>query len=306
MADSWSILYRGPLSSCNYACSYCPFAKTRNTRAELADDEIRLERFVGWVRERSEKIGILITPWGEALIHRWYQRALCELSRLPNVRRAVTQTNLSCRLDWLDAADRSKLALWCTYHPSQVSLERFLAQCHILDEKGIRYSVGIVGTREALPFLEPLRAGLKPGIYIWVNAFKRQPDYYTTEEVKLVSAFDPLFPVNNQRHPSLGRACRTGHSVFAVDGNGDMRRCHFVKDVIGNIYEPGFEDALRPRPCPTETCGCHIGYIHLQELGLDAVFGDGLLERIPAQTQTRMNTTRREFTTWRKRLIRVR
>ena len=24
-----SILYRGPLSSCNYACGYCPFAKRR-------------------------------------------------------------------------------------------------------------------------------------------------------------------------------------------------------------------------------------------------------------------------------------
>ena len=27
-----SILYRGPLSSCNYGCEYCPFAKHRETR----------------------------------------------------------------------------------------------------------------------------------------------------------------------------------------------------------------------------------------------------------------------------------
>ena len=44
-----SILYRGPLSSCNYACDYCPFAKRSETPAELAHDRACLERFAGWV-----------------------------------------------------------------------------------------------------------------------------------------------------------------------------------------------------------------------------------------------------------------
>lgn len=282
MRKSWSILYRGPLSSCNYECDYCPFAKTRNTREELQDDKLRLGRFTDWVNTRPEEIGILFTPWGEALTHRYYQNALCQLSHRENVRRVAIQTNLSCSLDWLAKAEPQTLALWCTFHPTQTTVERFLEQCRLLDRHGIRYSVGVVGTREAFPFLPPLRDGLRREIYVWVNAFKRDPNYYTAEEITFASGFDPLFPVNNRRHPSLGRACRTGHSVFSVDGNGDMRRCHFVKDVIGNIYDSGFDDALRPRPCPAETCGCHIGYVHLEELRLDAVFADGLLERIPA------------------------
>jgi hypothetical protein len=282
MRASWSILYRGPLSSCNYACEYCPFAKRRNTREELEEDLRCLRRFADWVGRRSEQIGVLFTPWGEALIHRSYQTALCELSRLPNIRRVAIQTNLSCALDWVSGADPEKLALWCTFHPGEVSLEGFLRQCRVLDSQGIHYSVGVVGTKAALQILAPLRAGLSPGVYVWINAFKRNPDYYTTSEISFLTQFDPLFPVNNQRHPSLGRACRTGHTVFSVGGNGDIRRCHFVKELIGNIYEPGFESALVPRPCPAETCGCHIGYVHLEELGLDAVFGDGLLERIPA------------------------
>ena len=32
------ILYRGPLSSCNYGCPYCPFAKHHETAAELKVD----------------------------------------------------------------------------------------------------------------------------------------------------------------------------------------------------------------------------------------------------------------------------
>jgi len=60
-----------------------------------------------------------------------------------------------------------------------------------------------------------------------------------------------------------------------------MRRCHFIREVIGNIYEPGFENALRETPCSKATCGCHIGYVHMDELKLYEVFGEGVLERIP-------------------------
>src|SRR6185503_3448840 len=102
---------------------------------------------------------ILFTPWGEALVHRSYQKALCELSHSSNVRRAVIQTNLSCSLEWVSSANPQTLALWCTFHPTQVKLDRFLRQCRVLDSHGIRYSVGVVGVRDSLPFLEPLRAG---------------------------------------------------------------------------------------------------------------------------------------------------
>jgi hypothetical protein len=66
-----------------------------------------------------------------------------------------------------------------------------------------------------------------------------------------------------------------------VDGDGTLRRCHFIKTPVGNIYQPGWEAALRPAPCTNATCGCHIGYVHRPELRLYEVFGDGVLERIP-------------------------
>ena len=108
------------------------------------------------------------------------------------------------------------------------------------------------------------------------------PPYYTPAERARLEAVDPLFPVNAVDHPSLGRACRAGSAVISVDGDGEVRRCHFVDAPLGNIYAPGFEAALVPRPCPNRTCGCHIGYVHLEPLGLEATFEGGLLERIPA------------------------
>ena len=35
-----SILYRGPLASCNYDCPYCPFAKRRDDPAALRADRV--------------------------------------------------------------------------------------------------------------------------------------------------------------------------------------------------------------------------------------------------------------------------
>lgn len=47
-----TILYRGPLASCDYDCPYCPFAKRRDSRAQLTADRSALERFAGWAGEQ--------------------------------------------------------------------------------------------------------------------------------------------------------------------------------------------------------------------------------------------------------------
>ncbi len=168
-----SILYRGPLSSCNYGCDYCPFAKTKNTRAELAEDAKQLNRFVCWVEAQpNHSFGILFTPWGEALIRSYYQQAIRELSHLPNVRKVAIQTNLSCKTGWLKDCYQEKVALWTTYHPTQTTRRDFVSQCHQLDKLGIRYSVGVVGFREYFAEIEALRHELSPYTLSNCNSFK--------------------------------------------------------------------------------------------------------------------------------------
>jgi MoaA/NifB/PqqE/SkfB family radical SAM enzyme len=279
-----TLLYRGPLSSCNYGCEYCPFAKHSETDEEHAADRRALERFLDWVeQQQTDCLSIFFTPWGEALIRKRYQRALVRLTRLPNVEKAAIQTNLSCRLDWVEECDKSKLGVWATFHPTQVSRARFLARCRELDRRGARFSVGVVGMKEHAEEIEALRRELPAHVYLWINAYKRLPDYYSQEEARQFAAIDPLFPINNQRHPSLGRSCRCGESVISVDGEGAVRRCHFIREPIGNLYDPEFRRALRTTPCTNATCGCHIGYVHMNDLGLYDVFGDGVLERIPVR-----------------------
>ncbi len=96
-----TILYRGPLASCDYDCPYCPFAKRRDSPERLRADRAAPERFTAWAAERTgDWLSVLFTPWGEGLVRSWYRRALIELSHLPQVQRVAIQTNLSCRTGW--------------------------------------------------------------------------------------------------------------------------------------------------------------------------------------------------------------
>ncbi|MFC9897222.1 STM4011 family radical SAM protein [Nocardia sp. NPDC127579] len=277
-----TILYRGPLASCDYDCPYCPFAKRRDSREQLRADRAALERFTDWVVDQPQtgEFSILFTPWGEGLVRSWYRRAMVELSHLPQVRRVAIQTNLSCRTDWLDDADPETLALWCTYHPGQTPYERFLGKTKELAHKGIRFSVGVVGFPEHLEAARRLRADLPDQVYLWVNA--PEGHELSAADASAWADLDPLFGYSLHPHRSAGLPCRTGNSVISVDGDGTVRRCHFVRTELGNLYDGSYRAALRPRPCPLTVCDCHIGYVHLETLPLYDVFAGGVLERIPA------------------------
>jgi len=284
----YHVLFRGPLSSCNYGCEYCPFAKRDETHANLEEDRQGLDRFLNWIAAQGHcRFGVLFTPWGEALVRKWYQRALVALTHMPHVERAAIQTNLSCDLDWLIDAQRDRLALWTTYHPTEVARAQFVAKVLHVRSRQTRISVGVVGLLEHFAEIAQLRQELPCDIYLWVNAYKRTADYYTDEQVLWLTTIDPYFPTNNRHHASRGEPCAAGETSFTVDGSGIMRRCHFVGAPIGSICSPDWEAELRARVCPNATCGCHIGYVHLKTLKQGLIYGEGLLERIPAAWMAR-------------------
>ncbi len=134
--------------------------------------------------------------------------------------------------------------------------------------------------KEDLAELKALRAAIHPEVYVWANAYKRIKNYYTQKEIEQILAIDPLFNINNQVYESMGKSCKAGHTSFSVDGAGNITRCNFIKDYVANIYEYGFEEFLKPRPCINATCQCYIGYIHLDKLDLEKTYS-GLWERMP-------------------------
>lgn len=277
-----SLLYRGTLSSCNYDCRYCPFAKRQDGRATLARDAQELARFVSWLKGQTRAMRILFTPWGEALVRRHYRHAMLELSRLPHIGQVALQTNLSGPLAWLEETNPEKIAFWCTYHPSQTTLERFIKRCEMLMRAGIKFSVGSVAMPEHYDAIRLLRAALPPEIHVWLNAFDRRgPGYYRQEDLAWLDQIDPWFQYNRRPVPSRGQPCRAGEEMIFVNGDGELQRCHFLPERLGNLYSNALSDVLHERPCTRHKCDCYIGYAHRKDLPFYADFGSGVLARIP-------------------------
>ena len=170
-----TMLYRGPLASCNYDCPYCPFAKRRDPPELLRADRADLQRF--------DRLGRRRPPTGRAVgaVHAVGRGAhplagtaprSSRLSHLPHVARVAIQTNLAARLDWL--ADAEPAVGWRSgprITPGRSTRERFLSRCRrSARPRGIRYSVGVVGLPEHYDEARPLRAALPPAVYLWVNA----------------------------------------------------------------------------------------------------------------------------------------
>jgi MoaA/NifB/PqqE/SkfB family radical SAM enzyme len=249
------ITYRGPLASCDYACDYCPFAKQHDDAKARQADELALNRFVDWVEARKGEFEfrVLITPWGEALVRKWYRQAIVRLSHLPHVAKVVIQTNLSTPVDWLESAQKERVALWTTYHPSEISIDRFVAKTQALEAIGIEYSVGIVGKNENKIVATRLREALSPETYLWVNAYKDDPLHYSAQDIAHFTAIDPYFGLNNQYHKSFQKECKSGVTSISIDGNGNVKPCHFVNQQLGNIYDESLQAILQARYlCPNE------------------------------------------------------
>lgn len=283
------VLFRTRLEWCNYTCGYCPWnANATRVPAEVfRADEQRLKRILDRVAELPDPVEFFITPKAEYLVLPYWRDAVAQLLSLPQVERVTVQTNLSFDLAaFLQQCDATKLALWTTYHPSEVAepeLETLHAKWQLLRQRGVPFSVGIVGTHAHLPLLTALRRRLDPAVYLWVNAYQREPNYYTPEQLDSIRAVDPYFDLNNQYFPSRGQPCTAGQKAVYLDDEGDLRRCFFVGDVLGNLFRDGWRRFEAPRSCPRDTCHCYVGHMHLVELDFRSLYGKNLAVRIPRQ-----------------------
>lgn len=260
------IYYRGLLDSCNYDCSYCPFSKNQIDKKNIEKDKHATQQFIEWIEHLNEDAHLMITPWGEAATYSYYQDALIKLSKMPNIKTAAIQTNLSGSLDWVKNANTKTLALWTTWHPEQVSYDSFYTRLKTLSDFGIRYSVGIVALPKYLEEAKKLRDNLPPNVYLWLNAAKEQEIVYDKPLIDIIHAIDPLFELNLADYRSLNVSCQTGRTSILVDGYGNVQRCHAVKSFMGNIYKNDIDEILYKgdHPCINTVCDCYVCQIHFK------------------------------------------
>ena len=280
-----TFLYRGPLSFCNYSCEYCPLTKTEFDPKILDQDKMELAKFVGHIgQNRYPELTIAFIPWGEALVYEHYWEAIIRLSQLPSVRMVVIQTNLSVVPDWVQFGDSEKVSFWCSFHPTQTTVDGFLDRAAVLDSHSVAYCVGAVGHDEYYDTYQTLREKLSRDKYLWVNPLNDDIEAYCDADVEKWSKIDPLFPLVTRNRFTKGTACRCGKSVFTIGEKGEMRRCPFTKRVIGNLYETDVPSVSEP--CPNEQCNCFIGYIHWENESFRMKYGNNPIQRIASITAT--------------------
>ena len=67
----------------------------------------------------------------------------------------------------------------------------------------------------------------------------------------------------------------TGETVFTVDGDGTMRRCHFVPEVLGNLYEPKWQHHPYPPHLPQRHLPLSHRLLNLPQLSQEAISSAG-------------------------------
>jgi 3-deoxy-D-manno-octulosonate 8-phosphate phosphatase KdsC-like HAD superfamily phosphatase len=259
-----TIYYRGHIRSCNYHCHYCPF---RKTHSNLAEDEAALKHFCEKVPSLGNNLTIMFVPHGEAMIHDYYHRAIADLCKQENVSIVGCQTNLSFDIEKFAeniGSNISKISLWCTFHPSQVSIEDFLKQCEKLIEYRISFCVGSVGHPSDIPVLQRLKDNLPHDIYMWINAEDGLRREYTDEEIAAFSSIDPLFNLELKNTAADSALCIAGRENIFVRGNGDYFSCNISKVKLGNIYSD--EKNKTEKICRAKNCDCYLAYSNRLEM----------------------------------------
>jgi len=306
-----TILYRGNLKSCNYSCSYCPFAKHKALSAELERDRRNFFRFCQSIVERAQPFSIgavFITPYGEASIHRWYWEGLSRLAELPEIDRVGMQTNLSFPVEEclrifdsfegelpdtelfernfsrkkLPQGDfpekkREKLCIWATFHPEMTTVDEFVSRCHSLIQKNVMVCAGAVGVPQNIQILRELREKLSPAVYLWINKMDGLKRNYSPQEIEAFVQADPFFKQELRNPGADAQMC--ADRCF-VEADGKMHTCNISGTRDINWYEGSEEEIFEP-VCRRKRCSCYLAYGGRTDFALKSFFGEYPVYRIP-------------------------
>lgn len=279
------IYYRGSLKSCNYSCYYCPFAKHKMTNSELEKDKMAFDRFSEKIKtDSTHDLTVMITPYGEAMIHEYYQNGLIDLAKLQHIKGVGIQTNLSFSteifIEKINQAqiNKKKLKIWASYHPSMVDAEVFAAKANRL-EQYVDISVGMVAVPEDLESISELKKHLSPSIYLWLNGQSRRKSHYTEQAKCLLKQIDPFFDFELNRIGNETALCTAAKESILVEANGKIFPCHMINTYIGNYYKemPAGDSFI----CDRSYCDCFLSYSQLNLNSFDNFFGANKRFRIP-------------------------
>ena len=296
------IYYRGYLKSCNYSCYYCPFAKNKSSLEELQKDSNALWKFYESIKinlnlnpnpnlnqnlnqNQNQNLTIMFTPYGEGMIHDYYQEIIIKLAELENVKALGIQTNLSFsaeafinKIENLTKTKQRKIKIWSSYHPTMVTYSEFAKKANLLSEY-VDISVGAVAISEEIATIQNLKSELLPHIYLWLNGESHRKNRYSENEKAIFQKIDPFFNYELSRVGSDDAICSAAKESILIEAKGKTFPCHMQKHSIGNYYKSNSDE--KAFVCNRTYCDCFLAYSQLDLKALNCFFGENKRFRIP-------------------------
>jgi hydroxymethylpyrimidine pyrophosphatase-like HAD family hydrolase len=232
----------------------------------------------------ENRLRIMLVPYGEGLVHPYYQEAMIRLSLLPQVEGISCQTNLSfqpqsfLRRIQEQHADVSTIKLWASFHPEMTEVDTFIEKVHQLYDAGIALCAGVVGSRENKEAIAGLRQRLDKRIYLFINALQGGGGLSGTDDIPFFTSIDPLFLYDYKNAKADIRCCSGGRDTIFVNQKGIVYPCPRNPVAIGDIRDGG---SFAKPICTRERCDCYIAYSNLPDTRLSRMMGEGALFRIP-------------------------
>lgn len=254
--------FHGRFALCNYACPYCYYPTSVNKNLDF---NFTMKKWEGiFEKHFGDKKTVFYFSYGEPTVQPRFYEILEMISHHKNWEVKLT-TNLSVPPDKLmktKIAKEQRLNINASFHPTQVSIDKFLKQLAILRKNNIEPSIVYVMWPPQIDDLEEkyMPVFRKHGYVIHIRAFrglykgKKYPGAYTKEEwIKTAKYMDEanlkymLGEVNG-----LGRRSCIGMTHLLVDNFGNVEMCdsYVGNGHYGNIFDDSFKLDLEPKPFP--------------------------------------------------------
>jgi hypothetical protein len=281
---------------CNYDCPYCPQTHDRHApkgegKTAHAFDNYPLEQWLeAFDRHFTGKRLSLVITGGESMIDRKAMVPLLNtLSARDNTDSIRIDTNAWWKPEQYADLDRSKIILMCTFHPSQVTEEKFFERIEAILAAGFRIGmVNYVMNADNLPRYEHYRERMaRLGVPLHPNPLWGEGGEYAPADLELLRASLPAldFDYRTGLVSPKDKACLFPSLAWEMDFRGDIHvGCH--KGRRGSFFDDSLPALFGgPTPCPAMKCACLDKYSFIEgsvrNTGTNplAVYGDLLRER---------------------------
>jgi len=293
-------------SCCNYACEYCPQAKTRRRTKDSAGRR-EIEAIADFF-DSTNLTWLIHMSGGEPLLHPRFV-SLCRL--LTKNHYISLNSNLSSKTlgAFIRSVDPERVAfIHASLHYSERvrrgSLPEFLGALRALQSAGFSAYVTQVFYPPVIREFGGIFSCLqRDGVIVHPKIFRGffegrlYPQEYSESDRRAFAEFHgravaadelPATHIDPDRDiQSLqgfltfkGSSCLAGRRYVRIDYAGDIYRCSMARSAIGNIFRKGFARFAGAETCPYRICPCAYFGLEFADMQPKVVRIGPLLKRL--------------------------